>query len=118
MPANAGAPLPDSRIRRRAEYERVYSEGRKLFGRYMILFCLGRSEPPSRCGLAVSRKVGGAVVRNRVKRRMREICRRELAAAPEPPADFVLSLRREAAEAPYEDLRQEVARLVRKARKR
>lgn len=78
----------------------------------MILFCVPRPEAPSRFGLAVSRKVGGAVVRNRVKRRMREICRRELPAG----ADFVFTLRREAADAPFEDLRREVSRLAARSR--
>ena len=111
---SASAPQ-DFRIRRRAEYEKVYADGRKLYGRYMILFCLPRTEPPARCGFAVSRKVGGAVVRNRVRRRLREICRRELAA--QPSADFVISVRREAAGAPFAELAAEVARLAAKARR-
>ena len=107
-----GAPT-DFRIRRRAEYEKVYALGRKFYGRFMILFCAPRTELPARFGLAVSRKVGGAVIRNRVKRRLREICRKELVGGP--PADFVLSLRREAAAAGLEELRAEVVRLARKA---
>jgi ribonuclease P protein component len=83
----------------------------------MILFCLPRAEEPVRFGLAVSRKVGDAVVRNRVKRRMREICRRELFPSGAAPADFVLSLRREAATAPFGELRAEVARLAGRARR-
>jgi ribonuclease P protein component len=113
--ATQGAPTQDLRIRRRAEFEQVYANGRKLYGRYMILFCVPRSEPPARFGLAVSRRVGGAVTRNRVKRRMREICRRELPIVG--PADYVLTLRREAVDAPFEELRAEVARLATRARK-
>ncbi len=112
MPSSAP---PDFRIRRRAEYEKVYAGGRKLYGRFMILFYSPRSEPPARFGLAVSRKVGGAVVRNRVKRRLREICRRELVGGA--PADFVLTLRREAAGASFEELRAEVVRLSQKSRR-
>jgi ribonuclease P protein component len=110
-------PPRDHRIRRRAEFERVYSDGRKIYGRYMILFCVPGAEPPARFGLSVSRRVGGAVERNLVKRRMREICRRELAAPGAAHAEYVLTLRREAVAAPFEELRLEVSRLAARARK-
>lgn len=113
--SQASAPS-DFRIRRRAEYEKVYAEGRRLHGRFMILFFVPRSGPPTRFGLAVSRKVGGATVRNLVKRRMREICRRNLLSVDAQPADFVLSLRREAATARFQELENEAVRLAAKAR--
>jgi ribonuclease P protein component len=61
------------RLTRSAEFERVYRQGRSLANRDFVLYCFANpaSERP-RLGLSVSRKVGGAVQRNHVKRLLRE----------------------------------------------
>lgn len=61
------------RLSRSAEFERVYRQGRSIANRYLVLYTF--PNPISRrvrLGLSVSRKVGGAVERNRVKRLLRE----------------------------------------------
>jgi ribonuclease P protein component len=70
------------RLSRSAEFERVYRQGRSKGNRYLVLYAFPRAEDtpthPSereagpRLGLSVSRRVGGAVERNRVKRVLRE----------------------------------------------
>jgi ribonuclease P protein component len=61
------------RLSRSAEFERVYRHGRSTANRHLVLYAFPnpRSSQP-RLGLSVSRKVGGAVQRNRVKRLLRE----------------------------------------------
>jgi ribonuclease P protein component len=65
------------RLSRSAEFERVYRQGRSVGNRFLVLYSFPRSsagEPAdgARLGVSVSRKVGGAVERNKVKRLLRE----------------------------------------------
>ncbi|MBF0096112.1 MAG: ribonuclease P protein component [Magnetococcales bacterium] len=66
-----------SRILDGAEFKLVTSSGRKLGGRFFLLFARQVPLERSRLGITVSRKVGNAVVRNRIKRHLREFFRRQ-----------------------------------------
>jgi ribonuclease P protein component len=81
------------RLSRSAEFERVYRQGRSTANRHLVLYAFPNpaAERP-RLGLSVSRKVGGAVERNRVKRLLREAFARAEAAL-EPGQDVVLVAR-------------------------
>lgn len=64
------------RLTRSADFQRVYRQGKSVAGRYMVLYYFDRSpetgEGEPRLGVSVSKKVGGAVVRNQVKRVLKE----------------------------------------------
>ena len=64
------------RIRRRADFQRIYNQGMRLHGRYSTVFVLRNDHDGCRLGIAATKKLGGAVQRNRAKRLIREVFRR------------------------------------------
>ena len=67
---------PAERIRRRPEFQHVYERGTRVHSRFCTLFVLPNGHASGRLGIAATRKLGGAVVRNRAKRLIREVFRR------------------------------------------
>jgi ribonuclease P protein component len=90
-PIIEGEGFPRSaRLRRQSDIRRVLHGGWRRRSEHLVVVFLARDEEPSRLGLAVSRRVGGAVDRNRVKRRLREGFRRRLRALLSAPADVLV----------------------------
>jgi len=96
--------VPDRSRRRRlsrsAEFERVYRQGRSKGNRFLVLYAFPRAEEDAnddgpRLGLSVSRRVGGAVDRNRVKRVLREAFWQEAERLP-TGSDYVVVARPDA----------------------
>ena len=93
------------RLSRSAEFERVYRQGRSKGNRYLVLYAFPRAEDEAtaereagpRLGLSVSRRVGGAVDRNRVKRVLREAFWAEAERLPDT-SDYVVVARPDARE--------------------
>ncbi len=82
----------EKRLRSRPEFERVFKGGRRIGGRLFLLIALPNGGSEHRLGLAVSRKVGGAVTRNRARRLLKEGFRR-LACPDEQGFDLVVVAR-------------------------
>jgi len=110
---SSGEPEP-GRLRRSADYRRIYREGTRVASRWFVVFAVPTDGPP-RFGITASRKVGNAVVRNRCKRRLRVLARRHLAGLR---YDVVLNARRGLESAPWEALDREFERCVREVRSR
>jgi ribonuclease P protein component len=98
------------RLLRHADFERVYQRGRRHFSAHMTVFYLRREDSGStRVGYTVSRALGGAVDRNRMKRRLREAVRLSWAAMS-GPFDIVINPRKSLLQAEFLQLQKEVAR--------
>jgi ribonuclease P protein component len=120
------------RLRKHADYQSVYQASRKQFGKQMSYFFLlrrplNRDHPGSgrvvapdsgapRVGLTVPKAMGNAVDRNRIKRRMREAVRRQLALL-RTPVDVVLHPRRSVIDLDFAALEREVAAVFRAIQK-
>jgi ribonuclease P protein component len=83
-----------------------------MTSRYFAAFCLRSAEAglPTRFGFTTPRAVGKSVVRNRLKRRMREAVRHHLLDLPDR-FSIVFNPRRALLDAPFEDLCQEIGRI-------
>ena len=93
------------------EFERVYRKGSVYRGRLFSVHALPNAIGEPRLGLSVSKKVGTAVKRNKVRRRLKEVFRFSATRLPEN-LDFVISARPAAAEASFEELNEEFSRSI------
>jgi ribonuclease P protein component len=109
---------PEARLRSHVEFAAVQHGGRRVAARYLTLLGSPNALGRDRLGVIASRRLGGAVVRNRAKRRLREIFRHEAGRddAARRAYDLVVIPRRECVTAPFQDVRADFHAAVRKMR--
>lgn len=102
------------RLRRRAEFLRVQREGQRVHTKHFVLVVMPRPEPEGlrRVGITVTKKVAAAVGRNRVKRVVREVFRKNRHLFPEG-CDVVVIAKSGAPQLGYEDVKAEITRVQR-----
>jgi ribonuclease P protein component len=102
LPTKANQTLPRAaRVLRRPDFERAYDTGNRIHGRFMTVFFVANGGTSPRLGIAATRKMGGAVERNRAKRLSRELFRRHKLDAG---LDVIVVPRREMVDAPFTDI--------------
>jgi ribonuclease P protein component len=117
---NGGLNLPGSgkrarftsgmRLLRHADFERVYKQGRRHFAAHLTVFYLRREHGEGlRIGFTVGRVLGGAVERNRMKRRLRESVRLHWPAIP-LPVDVVMNPKKSVLKVDFVELENEIGR--------
>ena len=103
----------DTRLRKTADFAAVWSEGRSRVDRLFVLKVRPNDLEVTRFGFSVSKRVGNAVVRNRVKRRLREAAR---AASVEAGFDIMIIARKGADEADFARVERSIQKLLKRAR--
>jgi ribonuclease P protein component len=96
---------PLERIRKKSDFTGLYREGSRFRGRHFNIVFRRNGLGYSRLAVVASRKVGPAVVRNRVKRRLRELFRRNKALLKEP-TDLIVIARPGSGNAPWDEVRE------------
>ena len=103
------------RIKKNEEFQKVFQSGKSTANRQFVIYVLEKpGQPYFRIGLSVSKKVGKAVVRNRVKRYIRQVfleMREELAAEK----DYVIIARMPTAEMDYFEVKKSLTHVFKKA---
>ncbi len=110
----------DDRLRKRREFEECYASGVRVSGRHIQVFVLAAGGPSARTrlGISVPRRVGRAVSRNRVRRRLREIFRRTRDLFGTTRVSIVVNARPSAALASFQELSADYAAAVRRGLER
>ncbi|WP_258361116.1 ribonuclease P protein component [Moorella sulfitireducens (nom. illeg.)] len=98
------------RIIKAKDFRRVYHGGRKVTGKILKMYYLPNSYGLTRFGFSISKKVGKAVTRNLLKRRLREICRQHINSF-QPGWDIILVARENSGSSGYHELEKEVLKL-------
>ena len=114
-----GAGKAAFRLRKHADYQRVYQASRKQFSKQMTYFFTlrtGEEATTPRVGLTVGKVMGKAVDRNRIKRRMREAIRKNLSTLT-APVDVILHPRKSVIDLDFATLDREVAQVFRAIQK-
>ena len=92
-------------LKKNSDFRRLYAKGKSAASSCLVIYCRKNRLDHNRTGYTVSTKLGHAVVRNRVRRRLREIVRLN-AGAVKPGYDLVLVARSRAVDAEYRQLEQ------------
>jgi ribonuclease P protein component len=102
---------PYASLRRRSDFSRIQRRGKRQVGALFVLLS-AQARDGSRIGITVSKQIGNAVVRNRLRRRVKAILDRSAFGAP-PYRDLVLIARPGAGDADFAALTAELDRLLR-----
>lgn len=104
------------RIKKNNDFQRVFKHGKSMANRQFIIYTLEQSEEPEfRIGLSVSKKIGNAVTRNRVKRLIRQVFLEEKERIIKGK-DFVVIARKPAAEMTYHEVKSSLKHIFKKAK--
>jgi ribonuclease P protein component len=99
------------RLKNPQEFSVVYKQGKPHFGKYVVVSVLPIDRSVSRVGFAVGKKVGNAVTRNKIKRRLRAIMQSQ-AGHVSPGFDIIIGAKQKSVTASFKELEDDLCRVL------
>ena len=103
-----------NRLKKRYQFNYVYKSGEHFSGEHMVLYVVSSKTKNIKVGLAVTKKIGHAVVRNRVRRKLREIIKKQVPTLKQN-YNIIVVARENISEASFDKLSTEFLKLLKKA---
>lgn len=103
------------KLKKNYEFKKVYGEGRYYVEKYVVMYIIMNDSAMNRVGFSVSKKVGKSVVRNRVKRLMKEAYR-QFAGCIKTGYDIVFTARAGSGTATFSEIEKNIASIIKKAK--
>lgn len=102
-------------LRKDAEFRKVYKKGKSFANKYLVMYILNNNEEINRVGFSISKKVGKATIRNRVRRLIKEVYRLESDENIIKGYDIVFIARIASKECTYKDIQKSMKYLMKKS---
>lgn len=103
------------KLKKNYEFKKIYSEGRYYADKYLVMYLIKNHSNLNKVGFSASKKVGKSVIRNRVKRLMKE-CYRGLNGRIKTGYDIIFTARAGSAEATYHNIESNMAAVIKRAK--
>ena len=102
-------------LKKDSDFRKVYKHGKSFANRHLVMYILNNKSENSRIGISVSKKVGKAIIRNKVRRRIKEAYRLNIDEKIKNGHDIVFIARVDIKDADYSDIEKSMKHLIRKS---
>lgn len=102
-------------LKKDSDFRKVYKHGRSFANRYLVMYILENKSEFSRVGISVSKKVGNAITRNKIKRRIRESYRLNIDENVKNGYDIIFIARVSIKDVDYNDIEKAMKNIVKKS---
>jgi ribonuclease P protein component len=102
-------------LKKDSDFRKVYKHGKSFANRYLVMYILNNKSENSRIGISVSKKVGKAIIRNKVRRRIKEAYRLNIDEKIKNGYDIIFIARVAIKDADYVDIEKSMKHLIRKS---
>lgn len=101
-------------LKKDSDFRKVYKHGKSFANKHLVMYILENKSEDTRLGISVSKKVGKAITRNRVRRLIKEVYRLDIDAKIKTGYDIVFIARMSSKEASHKDIEKSINHLVKK----
>lgn len=102
-------------LKKDSDFRKVYKHGKSFANRYLVMYILENKSDNSRIGISISKKVGNAIIRNKIRRRIKECCRLNSYEYIKNGFDIVFIARVASKECNYGDIEKSIKYLMKKS---